>query len=85
MSLTIDKMFEYDLGIDYSDTYQEVLRMREKARKSFPPKYEEYKETQSKGFWGDLIAQDVLERSPPPAPPTPPPTRYVGRGGGFFE
>lgn len=64
MSLSVDKMFEYDLGIDYTDTIYDINKRRyelTKRREAPPPVH---KPDQCSGkFWGELINTDILRKN----------------------
>ena len=68
--ITIDKMFEYDFGFDYSDNSlninERAREYREKRNVNFRKKMEDQKNERTKNtnvsFWAVLINEDMLEK-----------------------
>lgn len=67
--ITIDKMFEYDFGIDYSDSRysaQEIARQLRAVRENRSREHHDkvlleiHKE---QGFWHSLIKEDIMNKA----------------------
>ena len=72
MNITVDRMFEYDLGLDYGESNKPVYifhKLRREIVQEEPPK-------EVLSFWMELIYNDMIPK--PPEPPTPPTPRYGG-------
>lgn len=69
--ITIDKMFEYDFGIDYNDTASTIneraKQYRAKKDVNFRKQMEEQKKEREKNtslsLWAVLINEDILDKA----------------------